>query len=735
MNMIKASIADEFCLDVVVDDYGYSDYCDYYGFDSTFNTIQSRIIGLTSCMLIHDGQQLWFDGFVVEDKAMDIVIPNRPIDVLAGAPFMEQNDVSIRPSKHRIMFGDSCVFQYDTFLNHCSIHTRPSGRDCNTQPRVDTHEYVHETDIPYNDVDSQNIVHECNVEYADVVHDTEHKIIIAHTSYTHVDGHDSTCISTYDDMETECMENVMGAESECDNAYEMRNVGEYEMIKLCTQHAVASCTHNITITKPTGLYMERDSDTKNGVDISKPEQVSCTHNDTISKPTGLCMDINSNTHNYVYVDNEHEEILCAHKDTITKPPGLYMDRDSNTQHYVDINPEQVSCEHNNTIAIPTSLYMDRNSDSQNYVYVKIEQESCTRNDTVTKPTGLYMDRDSNTHNYVDIKPDQVSCTHAHNETITKSTGLYMDRDNSTQNYVDIKPEQLSCIHNDMIAQPTGLYMDRDSNTQTYAVIKHAPRKVTGSSSSNGAVVTVEIDIRPASSVTCSDIDACDRLLIEELVTGHMEDPSNCDGGDPDGFHVKDSPGQDVDSTPIHEISKPPDEMHFKEPPGDTSHTTPAAPCSDSPPSIASAHTEQPSDGHSRGTLPAGSRLSVLDLTLTGEVSFPHVTADTEHGRCWPCPYGPIFNPESLPWTGSLCPQSSKREEGPLSHPRHGTGHVLTWMMAAAYPMCISTIPTCSAAGQAPMDVSLPHTLQFPHPSAPPDSIGLSAVSHSPPIPP
>ncbi|XP_063955105.1 uncharacterized protein LOC135154043 [Lytechinus pictus] len=101
LNLISESTADFFGLEVVIDSFGYSDYVD----PEVSFALPSGIVGITSFSLFHDGCELYYDGFVVEDGVVNF-------DVMAGAPFMEKNDVSIRPSKHQIMFGDYHTFSY-----------------------------------------------------------------------------------------------------------------------------------------------------------------------------------------------------------------------------------------------------------------------------------------------------------------------------------------------------------------------------------------------------------------------------------------------------------------------------------------------------------------------------------------------------------------------------------------------------------------------------------------------
>ena len=105
VNLIKESIAEAFGFDIVVDDFGYHDYIDA---DESF-VLPPDIVGLTCFTLFHDGYELWYDGFVVADHVLAL---KEHADVFVGAPFMEQNDVSVRPSKQEIMFGDDYIFSY-----------------------------------------------------------------------------------------------------------------------------------------------------------------------------------------------------------------------------------------------------------------------------------------------------------------------------------------------------------------------------------------------------------------------------------------------------------------------------------------------------------------------------------------------------------------------------------------------------------------------------------------------
>ena len=118
-NLVRESTAEVFGLEIVVDDFGYDDYVDA---NQSF-ALPPGIVGLSCFTLVHHGSELWFDGFVVDDTVLDNLHVD---DVVAGAPFMEQNDVSVRPSKRTIQFGDDYLFTYDTST------VAASASDCDT---------------------------------------------------------------------------------------------------------------------------------------------------------------------------------------------------------------------------------------------------------------------------------------------------------------------------------------------------------------------------------------------------------------------------------------------------------------------------------------------------------------------------------------------------------------------------------------------------------------------------
>ncbi|KAK3100645.1 hypothetical protein FSP39_023014 [Pinctada imbricata] len=64
---------------------------------------QLHVIGETRFIFTRDDLSFTFEGLVVE---------NLDVEVLAGIPFMESNDVAVRPSKRTINIGDHAVYNY-----------------------------------------------------------------------------------------------------------------------------------------------------------------------------------------------------------------------------------------------------------------------------------------------------------------------------------------------------------------------------------------------------------------------------------------------------------------------------------------------------------------------------------------------------------------------------------------------------------------------------------------------
>ncbi|KAK3746301.1 hypothetical protein QZH41_004542 [Actinostola sp. cb2023] len=62
-----------------------------------------HVVGETRLLFTRDNRQFKFEGLVVE---------NLDVDILAGSPFMETNDVTVRPAKRQVILGDGTVFVY-----------------------------------------------------------------------------------------------------------------------------------------------------------------------------------------------------------------------------------------------------------------------------------------------------------------------------------------------------------------------------------------------------------------------------------------------------------------------------------------------------------------------------------------------------------------------------------------------------------------------------------------------
>ncbi|XP_033119239.1 uncharacterized protein LOC117118681 [Anneissia japonica] len=69
------------------------------------------VIGETSIVFTRDGKEFKFEGLVVEKL---------DVDVLAGTPFMELNDIAIRPARRQIILGDGTTYVYGSRPIHPS---------------------------------------------------------------------------------------------------------------------------------------------------------------------------------------------------------------------------------------------------------------------------------------------------------------------------------------------------------------------------------------------------------------------------------------------------------------------------------------------------------------------------------------------------------------------------------------------------------------------------------------
>ena len=95
INMIRESVIDMFDCEVIIDQY--ASWC------KNTQAYAHNIIGFTEFWMAYNGLQLWFEGLVVEEL---------DVDVVAGMPFMEDNDIIVRPSKQLVTFCDGSTFHY-----------------------------------------------------------------------------------------------------------------------------------------------------------------------------------------------------------------------------------------------------------------------------------------------------------------------------------------------------------------------------------------------------------------------------------------------------------------------------------------------------------------------------------------------------------------------------------------------------------------------------------------------
>ena len=76
-----------------------------------------NVKGETHVLLTRDGLEFNFSGLIIDDL---------DVDILAGVPFMEENDVSVRPKRKLISVGDSHHFSYKSNVPSCTTSRRSS---------------------------------------------------------------------------------------------------------------------------------------------------------------------------------------------------------------------------------------------------------------------------------------------------------------------------------------------------------------------------------------------------------------------------------------------------------------------------------------------------------------------------------------------------------------------------------------------------------------------------------
>jgi hypothetical protein len=101
------------------------------------------VVGETSLIFVRDKQKLLFEGLVVE---------NLDVEILAGTPFMEYNDITIRPAKRQVILRDNTTYEYGSVsmpypVTHHSVRLAHVIRAPATPTTVWPGEFV-EIDIP-----------------------------------------------------------------------------------------------------------------------------------------------------------------------------------------------------------------------------------------------------------------------------------------------------------------------------------------------------------------------------------------------------------------------------------------------------------------------------------------------------------------------------------------------------------------------------------------------------------
>jgi hypothetical protein len=73
-----------------------------------------KVVGETRFTVTRDNRDFKFEGLVVEKL---------DVDILAGIPFMECNDISVRPAKHQVLLGDGTCYLYGLNDDKPTQHT------------------------------------------------------------------------------------------------------------------------------------------------------------------------------------------------------------------------------------------------------------------------------------------------------------------------------------------------------------------------------------------------------------------------------------------------------------------------------------------------------------------------------------------------------------------------------------------------------------------------------------
>ena len=87
------------------------------------------VVGETNITLTRDGSGFRFEGLVVE---------NLNVDILGGTPFMETNDIEIRPARRQIMLGNGTTYTYGSTRDPQDRHTVRRAHVLRAPPQTTT---------------------------------------------------------------------------------------------------------------------------------------------------------------------------------------------------------------------------------------------------------------------------------------------------------------------------------------------------------------------------------------------------------------------------------------------------------------------------------------------------------------------------------------------------------------------------------------------------------------------
>ena len=108
-----------------------------------------NVKGETHVTLTRDDLEFSFSGLIIDDL---------DVDILAGVPFMEENDVSVRPRKKLISVGDQHHFSYKGSTPNCSTSSRSTILRATTRTTVWPGDFLDMPVCPKVTLDSDSLV-------------------------------------------------------------------------------------------------------------------------------------------------------------------------------------------------------------------------------------------------------------------------------------------------------------------------------------------------------------------------------------------------------------------------------------------------------------------------------------------------------------------------------------------------------------------------------------------------